>query len=320
MSSETGSPALSIRDLRVDYGDFVAVRDISVDIARGEVFGLVGPNGAGKTSTFSVLATLLEPTYGEIRLAGHDLLEDTAAVRRLIGYMPDLAPVPSDLKLREFLNYYARVHNIGPRQVRKERVEEVLELVNLSDKAGDWCHKMSRGQTQRLVLAKTLLHRPEILILDEPASGLDPLSRRELRGILRELARDGVTVLISSHILTELAEMCTSLCVMNRGEILASGSASAVRQKLGSDIRTLRIGTYGSPTEVSSALADYPGVSEIIPAADHLQLHFRGEEQDQARLLAHLVRQDFPITTFTETTSTFEEILVQVAQANQATR
>lgn len=225
--------AIEIRDLRVDYGDFVAVNDVSMSVPYGEVFGLVGPNGAGKTSTFKVLATLMEQTYGEVRLAGMDVLEETGQAREVMGYMPDLAPVPSDLKLWEFLDIHADTHRLGNSRERRVRVNECLEIVKLSEKSGAWCKSLSRGQMQRLVLAKTLLHRPRVLILDEPASGLDPLSRREMRLALQGLAREGATILVSSHILSELAEMCSSMCVMNQGRLLASGSAAEVRRTLG---------------------------------------------------------------------------------------
>ena len=197
--------AIEIRDLRVDYGDFVAVRDISLSVPCGEVFGLVGPNGAGKTSTFKVLTTLMEPTYGEVSIAGLDIFEQAEEAREVMGYMPDLAPVPSDLKLWEFLDFHANTHRLGNGKERRAHVDECLELVNLLDKSDSWCKELSRGQTQRLVLAKTLLHRPKVLILDEPASGLDPLSRREMRIIFQDLARQGSTIIVSSHILSELA-------------------------------------------------------------------------------------------------------------------
>lgn len=152
--------AIEIRDLRVDYGDFVAVSDISLSVPFGEVYGLVGPNGAGKTSTFKVLATLMEPTYGEVSLAGIDALENKEEVRCILGYMPDLAPVPSDLKAWEFLEFYADAYALGSSKERSERVAECLEIVSLSGEHNSWCNQLSRGQTQRLVLAKTLLHRP----------------------------------------------------------------------------------------------------------------------------------------------------------------
>ena len=309
--------AIEIRDLRVDYGNFIAVHDVCLTVPWGEVFGLVGPNGAGKTSTFRVLATLMEPTYGEVCLAGIDVLEETSAARRIMGYMPDLAPVPSDLKVGEFLEFHADTHALGTRARRRERVDECLELVNLADKRTAWCKALSRGQTQRVVLAKTLLHRPRVLILDEPASGLDPLSRRELRQTLQSLARDGVTVIVSSHILSELAEMCSSLCVMNQGRLLASGTADEVRRELGRSERTLTVTVLERLEELAHWLEAHDGVLEVIADDGKVRFGFAGDDTAQAALLADLVGQGWPVKAFEESSSSFEDILVEVAENNR---
>ena len=258
------SAAIEIRDLRVDYGNFVAVNDISLSVPAGEVCGLVGPNGAGKTSTFKVLTTLMHPTYGEVRLCDMDLFEQPEAAREVLGYMPDLAPVPSDLRLWEFLDLFAHAHGIGASAKRRLRIEQCLEEVHLTDKRNSWCRELSRGQTQRLVLAKTLLHRPRVMVLDEPASGMDPLSRRDLRLTLRKLAENGVAIIVSSHILSELADMCTSLCVMNQGRILASGPVDEVRHQLGNADRTLVLTVLESSAgQAGEVLRSLPRVQEL---------------------------------------------------------
>jgi ABC-2 type transport system ATP-binding protein len=310
-------PAIEIRDLRVDYGDFVAVDDLTLTVPPGEVFGLVGPNGAGKTSTFRVLATLAEPTYGEVTLDGVDILEDHESARRIVGYMPDLAPVPSDLKVREFLEFHAAAYGLGTRLQRRERVAECLEEVALTGQRESWCHELSRGQTQRVVLAKTLLHRPRVLILDEPASGLDPLARRDLRTALRRLAATGATVFVSSHILSELAEMCSSLCVMNRGRLLASGSVDEVRHQLGSTERTITATVLGRHDEAASWLGAQPHVRDLRVAAPHIAFTFSGDEEAQTHLLAGLIRLGVPVRAFEEKRSTFEDLLVEVAESNR---
>src|SRR6478752_1800954 len=169
------TPAIDIRYLRVDYGNFVAVDDLTLAVPAGEVFGLVGPNGAGKTSTFRVLATLLEPTYGRVLIAGHHITDATSQARAALGYMPDLSPVPSDLKVWEFLDCFAAAHGIVTN--RRGRCDECLGEVRLIDKRNVFCNELSRGMKQRLVLAKTLLHSPKVMVLDEPASGMDPVSR-----------------------------------------------------------------------------------------------------------------------------------------------
>lgn len=309
--------AIEIKDLRVDYGDFVAVKDVSLSIPYGVVYGLVGPNGAGKTSTFKVLTTLMEPTYGEITVAGFDIFEQAEAAREVIGYMPDLAPVPSDLKLWEFLDFHADTHRLGGRRVRRERVDECLATVNLSGKRHAWCKELSRGQTQRLVLAKTLLHRPKVLILDEPASGLDPLSRRELRFALQALAREGATVIVSSHILSELAEMCSSLCVMNQGELLASGTVDEVRKALGRAERKLTVVTFGDPAKVGAWLGRQAGVDALQVDGHRVSFSFVGEDEAQESLLRGLVNEGLSIRSFEEGSSSFEDILVNIAEGNR---
>ncbi len=311
------APAIDIRDLRVDYEHFTAVHDLTLQVPVGEVFGLVGPNGAGKTSTFRVLASLMQPTYGEVILSGVDVLENKNAARRVIGYMPDLAPVPHDLKCGEFLRFYARAYGLGNSRQCAARADECLEEVALTDHKNHWCHKLSRGQTQRLVLAKTMLHSPKVLILDEPASGLDPLARRELRGTLRRIADQGATIFISSHILTELAEMCSSLCVMSRGKLLASGTLDQVRQQLGDDTRCITIAPLYALDQVPSWLADVNSVAGVRIEAGNLVLDFLGDDEAQANLLEEMLRRGFRMRSFTEKRSSYEEILIGVAERSR---
>lgn len=316
-SQSSNPPAIDIRDLRVDYGDFVAVDDLTLKIPTGEVFGLAGPNGAGKTSTFRVITTLMEPTYGEVFLNGIDAFEDIESARRIIGYMPDLAPVPSDLKVWEFLDFHAAAYGLGNAAQRRARVDECLAEVDLTSQRNRWCRELSRGQTQRVVLAKTLLHRPSVLILDEPASGLDPLARRELRNTLRKLAQAAATVFVSSHVLSELAEMCTSLCVMNRGRLLASGTADQVREQLGSTERTLTASLLAGQEQAREWLLAHPAVHDLRLAGQQLIFGFKGDDNAQAALLEGLIRLGVRLRTFEEKRSTFEDILVGVAETNR---
>lgn len=313
----SSTPAIDIRYLRVDYGDFVAVDDLTLSVPSGEVFGLVGPNGAGKTSTFRVLTTLMEPTYGEVMLDGVDAFEDIESARRIIGYMPDLAPVPTDLKVWEFLDFHAAAYGLGSRAQRRERVAECLEEVALTEQRNNWCKALSRGQTQRVVLAKTLLHRPRVLILDEPASGLDPLARRDLRNTLRKLAKTGATVFVSSHILSELAEMCSSLCVMNRGRLLASGTVDEVRHQLGSTERVLTATLLGRHDEAGEWLSAQPAVHGLRITGHQIIFGFKGCDEAQADLMEGLIRLGIRIRAFEEKRSSFEDILVEVAETNR---
>ncbi len=309
--------AIDLCDLRVDYEHFTAVHDLTLRVPAGQVFGLVGPNGAGKTSTFRVLASLMQPTYGEVILSGVDVLEDKETARRLIGYMPDLAPVPRDLKCGEFLRFYARAYGLGNARQCSARADECLEEVALTDCKNHWCHKLSRGQTQRLVLAKTMLHAPKVLILDEPASGLDPLARRELRATLRKLASQGATIFISSHILTELAEMCTSLCVMSRGKLLASGTVEEVRTQLGDDSRSITVVPLHAMGQVPEWLRLCNGVADVRVVQGALELDFLGDDEAQAALLEEMIQRGLRIRNFTEKRSSYEEILIGVAERSR---
>ncbi len=310
-------PAIDIRSLRVDYGDFVAVDDLTLTVPPGEVFGLVGPNGAGKTSTLRVITPLTEPTYGEVILDGVDIFEDLETAHRIIGYMPDLAPVPSDLKIQEFLEFHAAAYGLGTRAQRRERVAECLEEVALTDQRHKWCKELSRGQTQRVVLAKTLLHRPRVLVLDEPASGLDPLARRDLRSALRRLAATGATVFISSHILSELAEMCTSLCVMNRGKLLASGTAEEVRHQLGTNERVLTANLLAKADQAREWLLAHQAVHDLQMEGNRIVFGFKGDDEAQADLMEGLIRLGTRLRSFEEKRSSFEDILVEVAENNR---
>ena len=211
------------------YGDFVAVDDLSFSIGKGEIFGFIGPNGAGKSTTIRFLATLLRPTSGEGRICGHSVTADPMAVRRVIGFMPDDFGVYDGMKVWEFLDFFAVAYEI-PRVSRKKIIGEVLELLDLTHKKDDYVNGLSKGMKQRLCLAKTLVHDPPVLILDEPASGLDPRARLEMKALLGELRRMGKTILISSHILSELADFCTSIGIIERGKLLAAGNIQEIQR------------------------------------------------------------------------------------------
>ncbi|NIP84171.1 MAG: ATP-binding cassette domain-containing protein, partial [Planctomycetales bacterium] len=214
-----------------DYGDFTAVRGLNLKIDAGELFGFIGPNGAGKSTTIRFLATLLRATYGEGIVNGHSVSRDPLAVRRSVGYMPDNFGVYDGMKVWEFLDFFAVAYQI-PRSQRKRVIGDVLELLDLTHKRDDFVNGLSRGMKQRLCLAKTLVHDPPVLILDEPASGLDPRARLEVKALLKELRQMGKTILISSHILTELADCCTSIGIIERGMLLMHGPIEEVYRQI----------------------------------------------------------------------------------------
>jgi ABC-2 type transport system ATP-binding protein len=217
----------------------------------------------------------------------------------------------------EFLDFHAAAYGLGSRSRRRDRVAECLEEVALTDQRNNWCKALSRGQTQRVVLAKTLLHRPRVLILDEPASGLDPLARRDLRNTLRKLAQSGATVFVSSHILSELAEMCSSLCVMNRGRLLASGTVEQVRQQLGNTERVLTASLLGRQAEAGEWLSSQPSVHDLRIAGEQVIFGFKGTDDAQADLMEGLVHLGMRVRSFEEKRSSFEDILVDVAESNR---
>ncbi len=308
--------ALTIRNLRVDYGDFTAVDDMSLELRPGEIFGLAGPNGAGKTSTIRVLATLLEPTYGEVSIYGHDLFEEAGEVHRLLGYMPDLAPVIPDLKVWEFLDLYASSYGLRGVQ-KKERIDLCLERVDLADKRNVYGGALSRGMTQRVVLAKTLLHDPRLLLLDEPASGMDPIARRDLRMILEELAADGATIIVSSHILSELSDMCTSVGIMHKGQLLRQGPLAAVLGSFDSGrvrIELQIVDGHAVAINLLSARSDVDGVA--VNGAS-VAFHFAGDESARSGLLKDLIDGGTSISAFTPRASGIESVLMEIVDASR---
>ena len=310
MSSPGSDILIHTADARVDYGDFTAVHGLNLDIGAGEVYGLIGPNGAGKTSTIRVLATLLEPTYGEVFIAGYDTQTHAAEARAVLGYMPDLAPVWDDLRVEELLDVFARAHGLD-RAERRRRVEEALETVSLTGKRRAMAGSLSRGMTQRLVLAKTLLHRPRVLLLDEPASGLDPIARIEMRDLLKRLAGEGRTVLISSHILTELADFCTSIGIMERGRMKLTGPIDELVASIQHET-LLEIDLLEPAAGYENLLRETDGVESVSAGGNRLEVGFRGDEQAVAGLLADLVGRGVPVKGFSERRKGVEDVMLEV--------
>ena len=304
------SDAVKVVDLRVDYGDLTAVEGLSLTIPAGEIFGLVGPNGAGKTSTFKVLATLMEPTYGEVFLCGLDIAEKRSQARRLLGYMPDLAPMPSDLKVWEFLDLFGHCYGL-PLTLRQERIDHALNHVVLMDRRNDYCKDLSRGMKQRLALAKALLHRPRLMLLDEPASGMDPVSRSALRRTLQELAKEGSTIIVSSHILTELSAMCTSVGIMSKGQLIASGPIQEVVGQFSAH-KTLNVYLLSGLEHAEALLRSHAEVSDLqVQEYDAmLRCQFSGTAESQAALLGQLIGQGCQVRSFSEKAMDIEDILL----------
>ncbi len=214
-------------DLTKKYGDAFAIRSIDLDLKAGDLFGFIGPNGAGKTTTMRIIATLLEPSWGEAYVCDHSVHTAPKEIRRLVGYMPDFFGVYDDMTVVEYLEFFAAAYRMGGEQ-RRKRVNEMLEIVDLDFKRDAYANTLSRGQTQRLGLARTLLHDPQVLLLDEPLSGLDPRARIEMRNLLRKLGEMGKTVIVSSHILPELADVCNKVGIIDRGELKQNAEVTEV--------------------------------------------------------------------------------------------
>src|SRR6476469_8054562 len=289
---------IEVRNFTKRYGDFVAVDDLNFTIRQGEVFGFIGPNGAGKSTTIRFLATLLRPTSGEGRVAGHSVVSDPMAVRRVIGFMPDNFGVYDGMKVWEFLDFFAVAYEI-PRAKRKQVIGDVLELLDLMHKRDDFVNGLSRGMKQRLCLAKTLVHDPPVLILDEPSSGLDPRARLEVKALLKELRTMGKTILISSHILTELADCCTSIGIIERGQLLLHGPIETVYRQI-QRTRQIEVRFAGSPEVGVSLIRSDPKVRDVQMNHRSCTVEVDGQDADVERLLRQLVNANCGLVSFAD--------------------
>lgn len=295
-----------------DYGEFTAVKELNFTIAKGELFGFIGPNGAGKSTTIRFLATLLRATRGDGKVNGFSVNDDPMEVRRSIGYMPDDFGVYDGMKVWEFLDFFAVAYKIGRTQ-RKQVITDVLELLDLTHKREDYVNGLSRGMKQRLCLAKTLVHDPPVLILDEPTSGLDPRARIEVKALLKELRRMGKTILISSHILSELADCCTSIGIVERGQLLMHGPIESVYRQ----IKRNRI------VEIRFLAGTDAGIS-ILRSSQHLRgididgnkatAELETDEAGLAELLEELLKQGVRLHSFNDKDPTLEDVFMLVTK------
>ena len=302
---------LSISDLRVDYDDFCAVHDLSLEVGPGEVCGLIGPNGAGKTTTMRTILGLIEPTYGEVKIMGTSIQEDHELVGRAVGFMPDFPPVYEDLKVWEFLDLFAASYRI-PRPRRAAVVDRHLEMVGLAEKRDSGVTGLSRGMRQRMMLAKTLIPDPAVLLLDEPASGVDPQGRIDLKNILKQLSAEGKAVLISSHILAEMNEFCTSVAIMERGRLVVGGRIDEVNRRI--------MGDMALSVEVLSGVEafrrivgedDHAGPIEARDGAVY-EFRYRGNAEAAGDLLSRLVAGGVRVSSFSRRKDNLEELFLKV--------
>ena len=303
-------PVLEVEDLVVRYGDATAVDRASFTVSRGDVFGFIGPNGAGKSSTMRVLATLMPPASGKARVLGRDVVDDAEWIRWRLGYMPDLFGMPEALTVGEYLRFQADVFALPASSVRAA-IDTSLELTDLTDQRGKLVGALSKGNRQRLFLARTLLPEPEVLILDEPASGLDPRARIELRALLSELRAMGKTILISSHVLTELQEICNAVGIIEAGRVLAAGPVDEILARLKPHVSVVAEVVGGAQAAVND-LAGRELVTAVAHEGDELRFDFHGDRLQLAALLAGLVTSGHRLCSFRVDRGDMEDVFLSV--------
>ncbi len=304
---------LEIKNLVKRYGNFVAVDHLCLTIPDNSIFGFVGPNGAGKTTTLRIMAGLLKATEGSIWMGDVDMTKNPTALKSKIGYMPDFFGVYDNLKVTEYMDFYAGTYEI-PYKDRSALIDNLLEIVDLTHKKNDYVDVLSRGMKQRLCLARALIHDPKLLILDEPASGLDPRARLEMKEILKQLQVMGKTIAISSHILPELAEMCTEIGIINHGILAAQGTVQEIMHQL-TKKRLIYIQPLGGAAAVEKAanfLRQLPAVGEITENTNDILFDFQEDEQTLAGILKQLIDAGIMVTSFHEKEGNLEEIFMQV--------
>lgn len=308
---------LEIKNLVKRYNKFVAVNNLNLSIEDKSLFGFIGPNGAGKTTTMKIIVGLLKATSGSVIINDIDVLANPNKLKEKVGYVPDFFGVYDNLKVDEYMDFYAGTYYI-PYKDRKQIIDNLLDIVNLTDKKDSYVDLLSRGMKQRLCLARSLIHNPEILVLDEPASGLDPRARVDIKEVLKQLREMGKTIMISSHILSELSEMCTSIGIIDKGQIIVSGTVNDIMKKLTCQ-KIISIKLLDKIDNLMTLLLENPQVSNISQGTDTIEFSFDGEDIDTSRLLSEIVRNDIPLISFKEKEGNLEEIFMQVTKREEET-
>jgi len=311
----TAVPTVRTHRLTKQFDNHVAVNHIDLQIDRGEVYGLIGPNGAGKTTLIRMLAAAEEPTAGEIYINGARFVrgQNNPELKRQLGYLPDDFPLYDDLTVWDYLDYFARLYFLKDPQ-RSQRLHEVIQLVELEQKRNEAIATLSRGMKQRLSLARSIIHNPTLLLLDEPVSGLDPLARVQVRNIIKSLQQQGMTILISSHILSDLAEICTSIGIMELGNLVESSRLQELYDRSNQDQQQLLISTLGNLEDLQTTLKRSNLVQEIEVLSDvhSVRVQFSGSIEDCAALLRSLIEAGIPISNFHRSQETLENIFLKL--------
>ncbi len=305
---------IETRDLTKMYGDLYALNRLTIKLERGDVYGFIGPNGAGKTTTMRILATLLNPTWGEATVCGYSIYNGAKEIRRLIGYMPDFFGVYDDMKVIEYLEFFAAAYRIkGPE--RRQKCEQVLDLVDLGYKRDALVTSLSRGMTQRLGLARVLLHEPQVLLLDEPASGLDPRARIEMRGLLKELRNMGKTILVSSHILPELADICNKIGIIERGQLLFDGDVqTAIRRVRQHTVMTVAVANALTQAAQEKLQGHGDVLSVEVRDGDILHVTLNDGVHDGSFIAELLVKDGFRLKMLKEEEIDLEDVFMGITK------
>jgi len=289
-----------------------AVDNVSFSVDRGKVLGFIGPNGAGKTTTMRILATLDTPQRGDARIAGYSILDDPEKVRRITGFMPDYAGVYANMTVTEYLDFFARAYDLRG-AARRLAVENIIDFMGIGDLRDRNVESLSKGLKQRVALGRAIIHDPQLLILDEPAANLDPRARIEFRALIRELAADGKTIVLSSHILTELAEICDIVTVIQKGRILATGTVRDILERVRRR-RILSVRLAGPHDGVERFLLEQPGVLNVHEAGGRLQFEFAGGDDDQVSLVSRLIAAGFPVLEFSAHNAGLEDLFIEITE------
>lgn len=303
---------LTIINLEKFYGKYKAVNGLDMHLKKGDIFGFIGPNGAGKSTTMKIIAGLLPADGGEIYVDGIDALKDNKKLKEKIGYMPDFFGSYENLKVIEYMEFYASIYGIVGKE-SKDLIMDLLELVNLEEKKDVYVDGLSRGMKQRLCLARSLVHNPELLILDEPASGMDPRSRFEMKGILKNLKDMDKTVIISSHILSEMNEICTSVGIIEEGNLIYSGGINNLLSRM-SSTNPLKIVVRDKVKESKVILSELPYITNIKENSKELTVFFNGGEIEISNTIKALVLKDIPIVSFTQVSENLEDVFIKITE------
>lgn len=305
---------LVIKNLEKSYGKFKALNGLNLEIEKGEIFGFIGPNGAGKSTTMKIVSGLLSPDSGEVYVDGIDAIKNNKALKDKIGYMPDFFGVYDNLRAIEYLEFYASIYGIVGEEARKLSMD-LLELVNLQDKYDANVDGLSRGMKQRLCLARCLVHNPELLILDEPASGMDPRARFEMKGILKNLKEMGKTIIVSSHILSELGEICTRIGIIKNGSIVCEGTVEEVMLRA-SGTAPINITVIEEAEKAIEVLKQMPDVKDISIDGNKITASVTGGDEEAKKILKALVTQDVSVIGFAKAIGNLEDVFIQITEDN----